>query len=170
MHFSSYYFNRFSNSQRSPTLQNFPNDGLDYLIQSFIKKGLSKIVISRLIKNIEKESIKKYNAYWSKFSNWCQQREVNPSNLSVDLFSKFLIHMYDTGLSASTLSFIRSSISFFIKESHLRNIVEDEDISRLLKSFEKSRRTFPRYSDTWDVNKVLTFLSSWSPHKNQTFL
>ena len=74
--------------------------------------------------------------------------------------------MFDTGLCASTLSFIRSSISFFIKESHLRNIVEDEDISRSLKYFEKARPTVPRYCVTWDVNKVLTFLSSWFPHKN----
>ena len=73
--------------------------------------------------------------------------------------------MFDTGLSASTLSFIRSSISFFIKDSHLRNIVEDEDISRLLKYFEKTRPTVPRYAVTWDVNKVLTLLSSWYPHK-----
>ena len=73
--------------------------------------------------------------------------------------------MYDTGLSTSTLSFIRSSLSFFIAESHLKNIVEDEDISRLLKTFEKTRPTVLRYAVTWDVNKVLTFLSSWYPHK-----
>ena len=69
---------------------------------------------------------------------------------------QFLNYMFDTGLSASTLSFIRSSVSFFIKESH-REIINDANVSRLLKSFEKIRPTINRYSVTWDVNKVLIF-------------
>ena len=73
--------------------------------------------------------------------------------------------MFDTGLSASTLSFIRSSISFFIKESHLE-MIEDVNISRLLKAFGKARPTILRYVVTWDVNKVLSFLRSWFPHRN----
>ena len=73
--------------------------------------------------------------------------------------------MFDTGLSASTLSFIRSSIHFFLKESHLI-LITDKNISRLLKYFEKVRPTVIRYAVTWDVNKVLKFLSSWFPHNN----
>ena len=71
--------------------------------------------------------------------------------------------MFDTGLSASTLKFIRSALSFFLKESHCE-IIENHIISRLLKSFEKLRPTVPRYAVTWDVNKVLCFLSSWFPN------
>ena len=64
--------------------------------------------------------------------------------------------MFDTGLSASTLKFIRSSISFFLRESH-GAIIDHHFVSRLLKSFEKLRPTVPRYVVTWDVDKVLFF-------------
>ena len=72
--------------------------------------------------------------------------------------------MYNTGLSASTMKFIRSSITFFIKESH-GEIVEDPNVSRLMKSFEKMRPTIPRYIVTWDVKKVLDLLRTWFPHR-----
>ena len=71
--------------------------------------------------------------------------------------------MFDTGLSASTLKFIRSSLSFFLRESH-GAIIEHHLVSRLLKSFEKLRPTVPRYVVTWDVNKVICFLRGWYPH------
>ena len=71
--------------------------------------------------------------------------------------------MFDTGLSASTLKFIRSSLSFFLNESHFE-IINHKFISRLLKSFEKLRPTVTRYAVTWDVNKVLIFLKSWFPN------
>ena len=71
--------------------------------------------------------------------------------------------MFDSGLSASTLKFIRSSLSFFLRESH-GVIIEHRFISRLLKSFEKLRPTVPRYVVTWDVDKVLCYLRSWYPH------
>ena len=73
--------------------------------------------------------------------------------------------MFDTGLSASTLIFIRSSISFFLSETH-SVVLFDKQVSRLLKSFKKLRPTVLRYSVTWDVNKVLTLLKSWYPNKD----
>ena len=71
--------------------------------------------------------------------------------------------MFDTGLSASTLKFVKSSIYFFLRESH-GSLIEHCYVSRLMKSFEKMRPSVPRYAVTWDVNKVLCFLSSWYPH------
>ena len=73
--------------------------------------------------------------------------------------------MFDTGLSASTLKIIRSSISFFLRESH-GTIIDHHFVSRLLKSFEKLRPTVPRYVVTWDVDKVLFFLRQWFPHSS----
>ena len=70
---------------------------------------------------------------------------------------------FDKGLSASTLSFIRSSLSFFLRESH-GNIIGDPIVSRLLKSFEKLRPSVPRYAVTWDVNKVLCFFKFMVPY------
>ena len=83
------------------------------------------------------------------------------------MLCKFFVHLYDTGLSASTLKFARSSIYFFLCESH--SVITDSHIvSRLFKSFEKMRPTVPRYVVTWDVNKVLCMLKSWYPYSGMT--
>ena len=90
------------------------------------------------------------------------QGGVNSGNLTVNRFCTFLVTLFEEGLRASTLRFAKSAIHFFLCESHV-NIVENRIVSRLLKSFEKKRPTVPRYSVTWDVNKVLNFLKTWHP-------
>ena len=74
-------------------------------------------------------------------------------------------YIFDTGLSASTLKFAKSSLSFFLVESHA-DITESHYVSRLLKAFEKIRPSVPRYVVTWDVKIVFDFLRSWFPHNS----
>ena len=105
-HFSA----RYSSNPGTSSLQGFTDDGLDHLMQSFSKEGLSEDVIARLLKDVEDHSIKKYQSYWYKFSGWFNKREISPDDLSVNIMCKFLIFMFDSGLSASTLKF-PSSIS-----------------------------------------------------------
>ena len=163
MHSSSRYFARFSSEERTEALQSFPNDGLDHLMQSFSQKGISQTVIDRLLEVAGKRTIKQYNSYWIKFGSWCNRREVGPGNLTVNNFCEFLVGLYDSGLSASTLRFVKSAIFFFLRESH-EDIVTSDIVSRLIKSFEKTRPTIPRYAVTWDVNLVLDLLKTWYPY------
>ena len=93
MHFISYNSSRFSSEDRTEALQGFPDDGLDHLVQSFIKKGLSPEVVSRLIDIAGKRTIKQYNSYWIKFKNWCLRREIGPGDLSVNNFCLFMISL-----------------------------------------------------------------------------
>ena len=67
-----------------------------------------------------------------------------------------MIYMFNTGLSATTLKFVKSALYFFLRESH-GAIVEHSHVSRIMKSFEKQRPTVPRYAVTWDVKKVVYF-------------
>ena len=163
MHLISHYSSRFSSEDGTETLQDFPDDGMDHLVQSFTQKGLSPEVISRLIDIAGKRTIKQYNSYWIKFKNWCHGREIGPGDLSVNNFCLLLVSLYDSGLSASTLKFVRSAIVFFIRESH-GDIVNSDIVGKLLKSFEKTRPSVPRYAVTWDVNIVLCMLKSWYPY------
>ena len=134
-------------------------------MRSLSSSGLSTDVVSSLLKDVDKNTIRKYQAYWSRFTDWCIRREVNPGSLTVNSLCKFFIYMFDTGLSASTLKFIRSSLSFFLRESH-GALIDHHFVSRLLKSFEKMRPTVPRYVVTWDVDKVLGYLRNWYPHSS----
>ena len=160
MYFSPHSITRFgSDDGTSPLQSSFAAIGMEHLMQSLSERGLSPDIISCMLKDVEESSINKYQAYWSKFTHWCNSREIYSGNLNVNMICKFLIHMYDTGLSASTLKFVKCSLSFFLRVSH-EELLNHSFISRLLKSFEKRRPTVPRYAVTWDVNKVLCFCSN----------
>ena len=159
MHLTSHYLTCFSSNLREETLQDFPDDGLDHLVQSFSKKGLSSDVIANLLKVASEQSIKQYQSYWTRFKTWCHGRGINTGNLSVNMFCKFFVYLFDSGLSASTLKFVKSALDFFLCESHC-DVINCDIISRLLKSFEKMRPTVPRYAVTWDINKTFFFLKA----------
>ena len=163
MHFTTNYLTCFSSDNGETTLQDFPDDGVDHLVQSFSQEGLSPDVISNLLNVAGERTIKQYQSYWYRFKNWCDPRGINSGNLSVNMFCKFFVSLFDSGLSASTLKFARSAINFFLRESH-SDIIDSAIVSRLLKSFERTRPTVPRYAVTWDVNKVLCMLKSWYPY------
>ena len=54
----------------------------------------------------------------------------------------------------------RSAISSFVKICGNTNINDKEELTRFMKGVFISRPALPRYSSTWDVNKVLNFLKS----------
>ena len=64
--------------------------------------------------------------------------------------------------SGEALNLFRSALSFFLK-LEFPNLGYDSNITRLFKYFYKSRPSFPRYTVTWDVGKVLRFLAAWHP-------
>ena len=49
------------------------------------------------------------------------------------------------------------------------NIGEDARIKRLFRFFWRRRPVFPRYLVTWDIRKVLKFLSTWHPIASLSF-
>ena len=64
--------------------------------------------------------------------------------------------------SADALNTHRSALSFFLK-LEFPNLGYDNTITRMFSYFYKSRPSFPRYTVTWDVGKVLRFLATWHP-------
>ena len=67
----------------------------------------------------------------------------------------------------SYLNVARSSLSFFL--SQIFEIGEHPRIKRLFRFFWRRRPSFPRYFVTWDIRKVLKFLSDWHPINRLTF-
>lgn len=64
--------------------------------------------------------------------------------------------------SSDALNTHRSALSFFLK-LEISNLGYDSTITRMFSFFYKSRPSFPRYTVTWDVGKVLRFLATWHP-------
>ncbi|CAH3179081.1 unnamed protein product, partial [Porites lobata] len=72
----------------------------------------------------------------------------------------FLVTLHDKGLKYSTLNTARSAISAVILPTNNHTIGTHPLVSRFMRGIYKSNPPTPRYHTTWNVQTVLTYLSS----------
>ena len=88
--------------------------------------------------------------------------------MNVNTICEFLLYLFNSTTasggvySGDALNTFRSAISFFLRND-FPNLGNDPCITRMFTYFYKERPSFPRYTVTWDVNKVLGFLAKWHP-------
>ena len=123
-------------------------------------KQISEDLSQALLKSVSDSTLCSYKRHWKGFADWVMGRE-HLSHLSRNLVNEFLFSSFNSGLSASTLNLMRSSINFFTL--NLINFEDDIICKRLFKFSYKQRPLRPRCTSYWPVSKVLNFLKSWYP-------
>lgn len=72
----------------------------------------------------------------------------------------FLVSLHEQGLSYATINTARSALSAIILPIDNVNIGSHPIVTRFMKGIFKNKPPSPRYQTTWDLNPVLTYLSS----------
>ena len=73
----------------------------------------------------------------------------------------FLAELHEKGLEYTTLNTARSAISAFTIRKDISSIGSHPIVTRFMKGVYKSTPPTPHYKTTWDVQVVLTYLSSF---------
>ena len=82
----------------------------------------------------------------------------------------FLTELFHNGLGYSALNSARSALSSFIQDSRAHcPIGQSPDICRFIAGVFNSRPSLPRYTETWDLDPVLTWMKSLEPLHAITF-
>ena len=89
------------------------------------------------------------------------QREINPFDPSVRSVLDFLTELHEKGLAYTALNTTRIAISVFTIPKDTSSIGSHPIDTRFMKGVHKSTPPTPRYKTTWDVQVVLTYLSSF---------
>ena len=76
--------------------------------------------------------------------------------------------MYELGLSYSAIGTHRSAISAIVEIPGVPQLGEHWLVSRFMKGIFHLRPPQPRYTKTWDVNKVLSYLKSLGPNDSHS--
>ena len=71
--------------------------------------------------------------------------------------------LYELGLSHNTIGIHQSAISAIVEILGVPQLGEHCLVSRFMKGIFHLRPLQPRYTKTWDVNKVLSYLKSLGP-------
>ena len=113
-------------------------------------------------------TLKQYAVYIKKWNHFLQEHNYrNDLNPPVTYILEFLSELYDTGCGYSALNTARSALSSIVTLSDWNaSLGEHHLVRRFLKGVYNSRPSTPKYTSTWDVSVVLTYLKSLSPsHK-----
>ena len=103
-----------------------------------------------------------YEQHLRKFQQFCDKRNVNYLEATVKDGITYLAEYYDTGVKYSAMNTARSALSTLIPTS-TGTFGEHPVVCRLLKGTFNSRPSLPRYTTTWDVGSMLTFIESMGP-------
>ena len=88
------------------------------------------------------------------------EQSADPFSAPVNLFLEFLFEQFNRGKQYCTINTIRSAISMIQEEVDGTRVGQHPLISRFLKGVINSCPPAPRYSVTWDVDVVLSYLKS----------
>ena len=100
---------------------------------------------------------KAYRHPWDDWVSWCEERHVDPVQAPVGVMANFLTHKFLTqALEYRTVNVYRSAISARHERVDGQPIGQHPTISQLMKGMFNRRPPQAKYTDTWDVELVLS--------------
>ena len=109
-----------------------------------------------------------YNAPVQRWLDFCNRRQLNSQKPTVSQVLDFLHKLYELGLSHSAIETHRNAISAIVEIPGVPQLGEHWLVSPFMKGIFHLRPPQPRYTKTWDVNKVLSYLKSLGPNDSLT--
>lgn len=106
---------------------------------------------------------KQYRGVWSKWVSWCDKRNCNPLQSSVEDVTNFIADSYTEGKSYSTLNTYRSALSSSLCPCDNSTVGSHPSVTRLFKGIFNLRPPQPRYSETWNVSLLTKYLKELPP-------
>ena len=122
--------------------------------------GVSKQTSELLAAGWRKGTQTAYNSCWRQWSSWCHTRQADPFHTSVENIADFLAELYARGYEYRTINNYRSAISALHAEMEGKKVGKHELICQLMTGIFNKNPPTPRYTQMWDVNKVLSYIIS----------
>ena len=108
---------------------------------------------------------KQYNTHINRWFCYCSKRKISPISPTLETVVEFLTELFNKGLGYETLNTARAALSALGINFEGFRIGNHPLIIRYMKGVFAARPSQPRYSEIWDVNKVLVYLKKLSPVK-----
>lgn len=107
-----------------------------------------------------------YNSCWRQWDSWCQSKQIDPFQTSVEYVADFLAELYAKGYEYRTINSYRSAISAFHAGIEGNKIGKHDLICQLMTGIFNKNPPRPRYMQMWDVNKVLSYIIGMENNKD----
>ena len=101
---------------------------------------------------------KSYSSAWRQWWGWCSERQISPFPESITPVVEFIAHKFEEGKQCSTLNSYRSALPATIPPIEGNPVGQHPLVCRALQGSFNRRPLKPKYTTTWDVGLVVTFL------------
>ena len=95
---------------------------------------------------------------FQKWIGWCKERNTDPISGPVSEVANFLADLYEKGYQQRSINAYRSAIASAHDRVDGVSVGQHPTVSRLMAGVANLRPPRPRYTSTWDVNKVLDYI------------
>ena len=134
---------------------NAPTGHVEHLRERLGKQGLSGQATDLILKSWRTKTNKSFDSMFGQWNRWCVARGSNPFSGPVSAVANFFASLYQDSVNA-----YRTAISSVHEKVDGVQVGQHPVITRLIKGVFNERPPVPRYSNTWDVQKVLSHLES----------
>ncbi|XP_069089249.1 integrase/recombinase xerD homolog [Pleurodeles waltl] len=134
---------------------------LENLRRHWFLPGISEQAAKFILQAWSPGTLKRYASAWKRWSHWCAERSSDPFSADVSLVINFLASLAASGLAFRSINNYRSAISAGHSPVQGKPVGEHNIVCKLIRGIRLSNPPRPRYTSLWDVNVVLTFISSW---------
>ena len=131
-----------------------------YIRQQCERSHLSQTATDLVLSSWREKSTKSYNSSFKKWASWCAERDRNPLSGPISDVANFLAELYEQGYKYSSLNAYRSAISSTHEKVDGQPVGQHPTIVRVLKGAFNMRPPLPKYSTTWQVSKVTSYIAS----------
>ena len=91
---------------------------------------------------------------------FCWKQQIDCVSPTISQALDFLVELYESGIGYSGINTARSSLSCLVKPVNGISLDSHPTVTRFLKGVFQLRSTATRYTQRWDVGKVLSYLQT----------
>ena len=155
-------------SRPSENLSNVPQTTLSRVLclrGQYQAMGIPNNVTEILLSASRQSTRKTYQSAWRRWSGWCVKRMIYPLSAPLTDILLYLSEYFNSGAAYRSVNVARSAITSHAKLTGLP-VVQNPLVIQLLKGIFSNRPPKHRYSHTWEVSSVTTYLASLGSNKS----
>ena len=146
--------------QSEPNSDHASSSCMAHLRKRYRDQQLSDDDIALLLNSWRAKTNKSYDSLFGRWHRWCSERSFDPFSGPIKNIANFLAHLYKEGYQYSSINAYRSAISSVHEKIDEQDVGQRPLVSRLIKGVFQARPPLPRYSSTWNVQRVLNYIES----------
>ena len=127
------------------------------LHRSFQTMQISPEVREILLSAWRPNTTKSYTLAWNKWNSWCVEHHCDPISPPLPAVLNFLGSQFLAGHAYRSLNVYRSALSAILPQVDAQKVGSHPLVSQFLRGVFHLRPPLPRYTETWDVSKVIFF-------------